>query len=251
MKKPVVWILAAVVAAAVAGIVICARIGRAPTQTDLEREFERMEPNGRELDDFKDVDIPFGDAPGKPAAGKRAAGAKARPAAKVAKEGGGDEDDEASGPTAEEKAEAEAEKLVEAFDGLTDKWMKPTPDRPPTMADIDAFVEQFRKVPADRKDECIHRALNLIPDENVMLLAGVLMDKEQSSETIDAVFSDILNRDESVKLPVLREVIKDTRHQCWKDAAWILDVTRQTPAAGGDAADGEPADGGGDVADKE
>ena len=112
--------------------------------------------------------------------------------------------------------------------------METKPDRMPTMSEIDAFVEQFRKVPADRKDECIHRALNLIPDENVMLLAGVLMDKEQSAETVDAVFSDILNRDESVKLPVLREVIKDTKHPCWKDAAWILDVTRQAPADGGD-----------------
>ena len=64
---------------------------------------------------------------------------------------------------------------------------------------------------------------------SAMLLAGVLMDKGQDPETIDTVFSDILNREEAVKLPVLREVIKDTKHPCWKDAAWILDVTKQLP----------------------
>ena len=227
MKKPVAWIIAVVVAAAAASIVICAKVGRAPTQSDLEREFERMEPNDKELDDFKGMDkLPFDAVPGKPGGKRPAAGRK--PSAKSAEGEGADEP--AAAPTEEEKAEAEADKMVEEFDALTDKWTETPPGRLPTMAEIDAFVERFRKVPADRKDECIHRALNLIPDENVMLLAGVLMDKGQSSETIDAVFSDILNRDESVKLPVLREVIKDTKHPCWKEAAWILDVTRQMPA---------------------
>ena len=232
MKKPVVWILVAVVIVAVASILICARVGRSPTQSDLEREFERMEPNDKELGDFKGMDIPLDVASDK-VGKKRSAKAVDKPSAKGNEDKGGEDEADVE-LTEADKAEAEAEKLVEAFDGLTDKWMKPTPDRMPTMAEVDAFVEQFRKVPADRKDECIHRALNLIPDENVMLLAGVLMDKDQSSETIDAVFSDILNRDESVKLPVLREVIKDTKHPCWKDAAWILDVTRQAPVDGGD-----------------
>ena len=101
-----------------------------------------------------------------------------------------------------------------------------------TMADIDSFAASFRKIPKARQDECIHRALNLIPDENVMLLAGVLMDRTQPDEIADAIFSDILNRDEDVKLPVMRQVIKDPKHPCWKDAAWIVDVTH-------DGADGE------------
>ena len=227
MKKTAIWI---VVAAALAGGVACLywSSNRPPTQEDLEREFERMEPNDKELGDFKDMDIPF----------ERQRKAKNRPAkaggaSKKAGAGNdGDDGDDAAAaePTEEEKAEAEADKLVEEFDELTDKWTETAKkSSPPTMDDIDAFVEKFRKVPEDRKDECIHRALNLIPDENVMLLAGILMDKGQDEETVDAVFSDILNRDESVKLPVLREVIKDTKHSCWKTAAWILDVTKQAP----------------------
>ena len=230
MKKTAIWIL---VAAALAGAVawLYWSSNRQPTQEDREREFEQMEPNDKELGRFEDMkDIPF----------ERQRKAKNRPekaggASKKAGTGndGDDEDgdDAAAEPTAEEKAEAEADKLVEEFDELTDKWTETAKkSSPPTMDDIDAFVEKFRKVPADRKDECIHRALNLIPDENVMLLAGILMDKGQDEETVDAVFSDILNRDESVKLPVMREIIKDTKHPCWKDAAWILDVTKQAPS---------------------
>ena len=129
----------------------------------------------------------------------------------------------------EERRERDEEKAVEAFDGLTDKWMEPAKEGV-TMKDIDDFVAQFRKVPKARKDECLHRALNLVPDENVMLLAGILMDKSQDKELIETVYNDVLNRDESVKKPILQQIIKDRAHPCWADTAWILDVTGELPA---------------------
>lgn len=126
--------------------------------------------------------------------------------------------------TAEERAEAEAEKLVDAFDAVTDTWQEPAA-KGVTMEDVNAFVRQFDQVPKDRKEECLQRALNLIPDENVMLLVGVLMDTTQDKELIELVFNDILNRDDDVKMPILRQILKDKDHPCRSDAAWILDVT--------------------------
>ena len=146
----------------------------------------------------------------------------------------GDEDvaeadeEEEEPQTEEEKREAEEEALVNAFDDLTDKWTESV-ERGVTMSDVDKFAAVFRKVPKDRQDECIHRALNLIPDENVMLLAGVLMDKTMDKETVETVFNDILNRDEDVKKPILEQIFKDKTHPCWEDAAWILDVTDELP----------------------
>ena len=58
-----------------------------------------------------------------------------------------------------------------------------------------------------------------------MLLAGILMDKSQDVELVELVYNDVLNRDESVKKPILREIYKDRTHPCWADTAWILDVT--------------------------
>ena len=130
--------------------------------------------------------------------------------------------------TEEEKREAEEEKLVDAFDDLTDKWQEPSA-KGVTMADIDNFAQSFRKIPKARQDECIHRALNLIPDENVMLLAGVLMDKTMDKEIVETVYSDVLNRDEDVKKPILQQIFKDKTHPCWADTAWILDVTGELP----------------------
>ena len=132
--------------------------------------------------------------------------------------------------TEEEKKEAEDEKRVDEFDKAVDKWMEPQ-GKAVTMEEVDKFRNMFRRVPKARKDECVHRALNLIPDENVMLLAGILFDKEQDKDIIDLVYNDILNRDEDVKKPILKEIFKDKDHPNWADTAWILDVTGELPKA--------------------
>ena len=62
----------------------------------------------------------------------------------------------------------------------------------------------------------------------VALLAGVLLDKSFGKDVLEAVFNDILNRDEQVKLPLLKSIHKDRAHPCWADAAWILDVTGES-----------------------
>ena len=147
-------------------------------------------------------------------------------------------DDEASveateASDADEPVEAtepvnEEERLVDEFDNLTDAWCEPV-KRAVKMEEIDTFVRKFRAVPKARKEECLQRALNLIPDDNVMLLAGILMDKSQDKELIELVYNDVLNRDEDVKKPVLQEIFKDKEHPCWADTAWILDVAGEIP----------------------
>ena len=131
--------------------------------------------------------------------------------------------------TEEERLEAEAEVKVEAFDNLVDRWVEPA-EKSVSMDEIGKFVAAFHQVPKDRQDECVHRALNLVPDENVMLLAGILLDKTLDKEIVETVFNDILNRDESVKKPILQQVFKDRTHPCWADTAWILDVTGELPS---------------------
>ena len=130
--------------------------------------------------------------------------------------------------TEEERREEEDEKKVEAFDSLTDKWMKKEGGEV-TMKDMDAFVAAFKAVPDARKGECLHRALNLVSDDNVLLLAGILFDKSIDKEYLELVFNDVLNRDEEVKKLILPKIFKDKDHPCWADTAWILDVTGELP----------------------
>lgn len=135
---------------------------------------------------------------------------------------------EAANSPQDEISEDEAERRVETFDAFTDKWMEPSTNGVP-MADVRRFCDLFRKLPPSRRDECLQRAMNLVPDENVMLLAGILMDKSHGADVLNTVYSDMLNRSEIVKKPILEQIFKDKTHPCWADTAWILDVTDELP----------------------
>lgn len=186
---------------------------------------------------FRQIDVDSGNAPAEPEA--EAVETEADPGSWQDADDHEAADSEVSGEGSEGAAEEDAkteqeeqseqeDRLVDAFDNLTDTWCEPS-KRAVKMEEIDAFVRRFRAVPKARREECLQRALNLIPDENVMLLAGILMDKSQDKELLEQVYNDILNRDEDVKKPVLQEIFKDKEHPCWADTAWILDVTGETP----------------------
>ena len=181
------------------------------------------------------VELPGGAERGRP--GEEPGGGEAADGAEEPAEGAGEGDaGESDEPqTEEERREAEEERLVEAFDELTDAWLEPK-ETGVRMADVDRFVAAFRRVPKSRQDECVHRALNLVPDENVMLLAGILMDRLTDREIVETVYNDVLNRDEEVKKPILQEIFKDKGHPCWADTAWILDVTGELPKSGDSSA---------------
>jgi len=137
-------------------------------------------------------------------------------------------DEEEGRKAAEELQEEEDDKKAEAFDSLTDKWMGKTGGEV-TMKDMDDFVAAFKSVPDARKNECLQRALNLVSDDHVLLLAGILFDKSVDKEYLELVFNDVLNRDEEVKKLILPKIFKDKEHPCWADAAWILDATGELP----------------------
>ena len=120
------------------------------------------------------------------------------------------------------------ESLVKNFDDITDRWIKPS-KKEISLQDVENFVAELKKVPVKRRQECVQRVLNLVPDENIMLIAGILMDKSLDKAIAATVFGDVLNRNENVKKLLLLQVFKDRTHPCWADAAWILDVTGQLP----------------------
>jgi len=113
---------------------------------------------------------------------------------------------------------------ADAFDAVVDRWTDPHPGGV-SMKDVDEFRKAFCQVPDGMKDECLHRALNLIPDENVMLLAGILLDKSQDRDRLVTIFNDMLNRSDQAKLPILQHLCTDKDHPCREDAVWILDAT--------------------------
>ena len=116
-----------------------------------------------------------------------------------------------------------------AFADEVQKWETPR-EGEISVADAESFCKVLSRVPLQYRGEEIDWALNLIPDENALVLAGVLLDKSQPKEVLDSVFNDLLNRDESIKGVLLQKVWRDKSHPCWEDADWILEATDSKPS---------------------
>jgi hypothetical protein len=134
-----------------------------------------------------------------------------------------DHQEESAGKN-EEQQEDEDEKKCERFFALLEKWSENKKNA--TENDALDFIKEFKALPEDRQEEHLNHALNLIPDSKAILLTAFLIDKSIKTEFIQLVFNDFLNRDDSVKQPILKLIYKDRTHPCWSDAAWILDATK-------------------------
>lgn len=109
------------------------------------------------------------------------------------------------------------------FDALTDQWIRPR--NAIKQDEIDTYVESFKVLSHAEKLVCIRRAINLIPDENVMLLIAILLDKTTDTSMMRLIYDDILKRSDDIKKKVLDEIHKDKAHPCWRDTHWILSAT--------------------------
>jgi hypothetical protein len=114
-----------------------------------------------------------------------------------------------------------SEPTSSSFDSLVESWQEPRA-KTAALSEMEDFRQAFTRLPEEEKMNALHQAMNLIPDENALLLAGILLDKSQPREILDALFADILNRSEETKLTILRSIHQDKTHPCWSDTDWIL-----------------------------
>ena len=93
-----------------------------------------------------------------------------------------------------------------------------------TLDDQLRIRDAFREMSEESRMEEIHHTMNLLPDESIEVIYGVLFDKTQPEDIMDVIFSDILNRDEPIKHPMLDVIRKDPTHPMHAEAARIWDV---------------------------
>ncbi len=99
-------------------------------------------------------------------------------------------------------------------------------DTPVTMEEQAEIRELFNALEPDVKLENINHAVNLLPDETVSVINGILFDTTQPGEVIAVIFHDLLNRDESIKNPMMEEIVKNKAHPMYVESARILDIVK-------------------------
>lgn len=99
-------------------------------------------------------------------------------------------------------------------------------DTPVTVEEQVEMRELFSALAPDAKLENINHAVNLLPDETVSVLNGILLDAAQPAEVLGAIFHDMLNRDEAIKNPMMEEIVKNKKHPLYVESARILDIVK-------------------------
>lgn len=144
----------------------------------------------------------------------------AKPGVPEASAGGDDgEDDDA---TPEEKA-------VLAWEDLAEELQEADFTADPALGRKVKAAFDAIKDPDNRLNE-MQAMMNLISDGAVQALYPILFDTSYDADILDIIFSDILNRDDEVKYPMLEEIAKNKDHPNFADAAHILEVTKPDEA---------------------
>lgn len=126
-------------------------------------------------------------------------------------------------------------KVIEAWEDFIDKVSEH--EGSPTRERALQVRREFDKLDKADQLDGIQTSLNLLPDEQFPLLYPILFDKTVDPDVLDAIFSDGLNHDEEIKIPMMKEIYKDKTHPMWEEAERILDATGELDNDEPDGAD--------------
>jgi hypothetical protein len=86
------------------------------------------------------------------------------------------------------------------------------------------MLEIFPNLPEEGKVEVAQHLSNLVPDEDYGPLGKLLTDSSLSEDVLDVLLADVLNRPNSVKLPLLMEVARDSSNPKASEAKDLLEL---------------------------
>ena len=86
------------------------------------------------------------------------------------------------------------------------------------------LIEMLPQLPADGRVEVLQHAANLVSNEDYAPMGKLLVDPETPEEEVEILMRDMLNRPNSLKLPLLLQVARATGHLKSGEAKEILEV---------------------------
>ena len=87
------------------------------------------------------------------------------------------------------------------------------------------MIQMFPLLPTpEAQEEIAHHISNLTPDENYGPLASFLTNSTLPEAVLDVFTEDVLNRPNSVKLPLLLDIARDPNHPKAGEAKDILEL---------------------------
>jgi hypothetical protein len=97
---------------------------------------------------------------------------------------------------------------------------------------IAQLFAMFPNLPEDGQEEVAQHLSNLVPDDNYSQLGQLLLNAQLPQSVLDVLMSDVLNRPNSVKLPLLLQVAQNSSHPEAAEAKDLMELylDEQDPA---------------------
>lgn len=105
--------------------------------------------------------------------------------------------------------------VLKAFPGSTDE------DNAKTAR---ALINLLPTLTPDGQAECISHIGNVLSDEQWNMLMPVWKNPGFNPDVLDAIYTDLMNRDDKVKLPALLEAIRLPNHPQYEEAKSTLEI---------------------------
>ena len=86
------------------------------------------------------------------------------------------------------------------------------------------MLAMFPRLPPEGQVEVAQHLSNLLPDDEYAALGKLLTDSKLPEEVLDVLMIDVLNRPNSLKLPLLLQVARDPQHPKAVEAKELLEV---------------------------
>src|SRR6185503_9478614 len=86
------------------------------------------------------------------------------------------------------------------------------------------ILEMFPKLPEEGQEEAAEHLANLLPDDHYDAARQLLTNVKTSELVLDALMSDLLNRPNALKLPVLLEMARAPEHPRGEEAKEFLEL---------------------------
>jgi hypothetical protein len=87
-----------------------------------------------------------------------------------------------------------------------------------------ALINLLPTLGADGQSECISHVNNLLSDEEYKRILPIWKNPSMNAEVLDAIATDLMNRDDKIKLPALLEAVKIPNHPQREEAKTSLEV---------------------------
>lgn len=110
---------------------------------------------------------------------------------------------------------------AEEGDALIDEILRSEKDIPDMARDLHELV---KKTNGEAQVNASQHLVNLTSDEDYGLIAGFLVDPKTNPDVLDVLFSDLMNRNRELQMPLFMNLLKNPQHPQSQEVRDVLTI---------------------------